>query len=932
MDKEKEKKRKRIGRRYRALLGVALVFLISAGVVYATDFPNSLVESASLLVRTGSDADRGQTVTLWVTAVGPANASPTVAEFSSSVDFYPFQSQSVSLVVDDQDGYSEILNVSVPVVIGAETISFLIDNSTDASVSELSDANNRVSSLSLSASVVNSTAINYTLTFKVHVNATQDSSVDTGTVTAFDTAGGSGTGSQAGWFAYYEDVKLTSLSANPGTVAIGGSVTFSFAVRQDHDTSVTPVEDIDWITGKIELAGVEKCSDTSISAGVFSCSATVSSTPGTYNYTAFLVVTSASNTGNQSVLVTVTALASLNLKVVAADGSTLASTLTNTYVSINNGTSYTKLASAGWANFTGVTNNTNVVVTLRGFNSSNSNSALLVNSSNSVTINVTATMNRVLLASIYQSVSWSFKKQDGTVFTPAFFEVTFGNNSTKKNITSTGVFVNGSNTVNRMYWLGGNVKNSSTGFSVSSDAEALVFSGRIYRVSYVFRAADGSAVTPSQISLVAPNGTTIGFAGGYSNWYMQNGTWAPISILWQGSNVRLNVTDTYSPSSDGVTYQFNLRIYSVALQGQGLSDSTLSGVSFTVTFPNATVTGSLSANSSGYRSVGYAGNGTLSITGFWQSVKVNSSFSYALTADISPLNVKLQVGKDSSSNFRFAVGSGKMVLEELVSTYQVEPANVVVNDTTVLAGGGGWVYDSGTHLLTLTNSSFKQSTTIHDYSWNLGSTLLIFNATGSETLFKVSWAGVVVSTPPAAPASGPDGPGGVTLVVTPFTIGMNPTRYTAWIGETTTLNVDVGWTKVTEITVTQVEILGNHSGWVVLLTRLPQPVIYTAGGPKITLALTITVPADAIPETTKLSLKVTAESGGASATQQQPVDVEIRSRSAPSLSLGGGTNLGDYSLYGVAALILLIVGASAFGRSRKNRIRTNPKLSRHDVG
>ncbi len=620
----------------------------------------------------------------------------------------------------------------------------------------------------------------------------------------------------------------------------------------------------------------------------------------------------------------------LNLAVYAADGSTLITDLSDAYINLVNDTGTFSLAvSSGVLNLTGLTVNSLQNITVQTLNTTSSNSFVKVNSSDMVSINVIETMSRDLVLSVYQSVTWSFIKADDSAFLPDFLEVTFGNNGTKANVTSSSVFLNGSNTINRIFWQGGNVKNASTTFEVSSDSEVFVFEGQIYSVSYIFKRADDTTYSPDNLTIIAPNSTSIAITS-FSNIYQQNGTWVPQSINVYNQNVRHNVSDTYSPSTDSLSLDYITKVYDFAIQGRGLTDTTLSGVTLDIILPNSTVLLSQAANSLGLKLLGYVGNGSLTVTGYYQGIVGNSSFVSSVSAD-GTLTLIMQVGKDSANNFRFIVGSDKFRLEELTSSYQVDPPWVLINSTYIDTGNHtGWAYDSATHVLTITDSSFETINTLHDISWNLGAVLLTFNATGSssETLLKVSWEGVVQGGGVAPPAGDGGSASSNDNSVQSFSIHIVDTQYVAWIGESTSITVQIEWSSVTKIKVTEVEVLGAYSGWVTLVTPLPVFTSFSADGVKMFVSLSIDVPADVDPQLISLGLKVTAESlQGAESNIQESLKVDL---SYKGMAVGS-INPGDYTLFAVFGLLILLVGGSAFARVRKPGVKSNRNVSKENL-
>jgi len=262
---------------------------------------------------------------------------------------------------------------------------------------------------------------------------------------------------------------------------------------------------------------------------------------GAWGYNFFYSSEFGDATNDPYIEITYTTVQHLNVHVYAANGSTLCSALTACYVTATNsanGSSASLQVSSGWANFTGILSNTNITLTLRAYNTTNSNSPLQVNGSNSVTVNVTGTIDRQIWGSIFQSITLDFDKDDGSGFTPSSFNFTFGNNNTVVTLTtySGKIFVNGSNTIHRMSWQGNNVKNATTTFAVTSNAQTLQFKGRIYVITRSVLDVNSAAVSTGiqyNITLSNTGNTTALALASSSTFYMQNGS-ITATIWWRG--------------------------------------------------------------------------------------------------------------------------------------------------------------------------------------------------------------------------------------------------------------------------------------------------------------------------------------------------------------------------------------------------------------
>lgn len=127
---------------------------------------------------------------------------------------------------------------------------------------------------------------------------------------------------------------------------------------------------------------------------------------------------------------------SLNVHVFAADGTTDADDLTSIYITIVNTTgTFVQQPSSGWVNLTGISGNQNV--TAQAFNTTISNSFVKVNQTNVLSISTTGgvTDSRIWL-SIYQNVTFTYRRNDTSSFTPDFFSFVFGNNGTRANAST----------------------------------------------------------------------------------------------------------------------------------------------------------------------------------------------------------------------------------------------------------------------------------------------------------------------------------------------------------------------------------------------------------------------------------------------------------------------------------------------------------------
>lgn len=177
----------------------------------------------------------------WWMDVG-CNMDPTCGGFSDPVQFYPWEPNEISLAVQDADGKAEIKNVSVPVVIWEDTVTFTIDNSSTAVVSESSDL---IASVALSVSSPNSTSFSYVLVIVIADHANEDPLVDTGTVTVYDTYPASGTCTKTGWFGFGPPIEGTIPEPPPDPPPL---------IDVDPDVAVAPVSPLLFLPGGAGVA------------------------------------------------------------------------------------------------------------------------------------------------------------------------------------------------------------------------------------------------------------------------------------------------------------------------------------------------------------------------------------------------------------------------------------------------------------------------------------------------------------------------------------------------------------------------------------------------------------------------------------------------------------------------------------------------------
>jgi hypothetical protein len=211
----------------------------------------------------------------------------------------------------------------------------------------------------------------------------------------------------------------------------------------------------------------------------------------------------------------------LNLNVFANDNSTEISDIDTTYISLINASgTFQQTVSSGWFNISGQTWNSIVNISAQIFNTTVSNSHVLVNKSNILSFNLTDHRTEALSLSVYQNVSFNYLRNNGTSFTPTSFRYTAGNNGTLITASSSNIILNGSNTVRDLNIYGDNVIDNST-FTASADNSTINIYGRLYTVQLSSLTTDNNDLDNIQYNLtMATNGTsTILLAADSTVWW-----------------------------------------------------------------------------------------------------------------------------------------------------------------------------------------------------------------------------------------------------------------------------------------------------------------------------------------------------------------------------------------------------------------------------
>ncbi len=152
---------------------------------------------------------------------------------------------------------------------------------------------------------------------------------------------------------------------------------------------------------------------------------------------------------------------------------------------------------------------------------------------------------------------------------------------------------NGSWSVSAVTWQGSNVTPSS-GMSFVASAGSPTFNLKVYSVTPVWKASDGSALyeNPSSFKFTPANSTLSGALSPATAYWLQNGTTTISTVTWQSDNVTPASGMTFDASSGSPTK--NLKVYSVTpVWRDSLGTTPVIISSFKWTPPNSTLSGTL---------------------------------------------------------------------------------------------------------------------------------------------------------------------------------------------------------------------------------------------------------------------------------------------------------------------------------------------------
>ena len=183
-----------------------------------------------------------------------------------------------------------------------------------------------------------------------------------------------------------------------------------------------------------------------------------------------------------------------------------------------------------------------------------------------------------------------------------------------------------------------------------------------------------------------------------------------------------------------------------------------------ITFPNSTQT-NIETSSSGALPI-YIGNGSSSITGYWNGVNVNNSFSY-IVSETADLLMYLLVYEDDDSATRLAVNGtslSSIVFEEgpdltKLLSFSATSSSEQVMKLIVRSSA----YDEPSEVIF---DGTGYSSPQQDWSWSSSTKLFTFNVPFAGSEVEVNTKFQAGSTPAAAGAPGGGGGGGGVSVST----------------------------------------------------------------------------------------------------------------------------------------------------------------------
>jgi hypothetical protein len=226
---------------------------------------------------------------------------PTIGEFQAPSTVYANKYFFLNATINDADGIADFVNATIEI---NGTIVLLWVNSTNT-FSEYSDTNNYCT-LDTANSIkanLNTTAHKLSWKIKLYWNYTEGSIFVISTNTkCFDSAGASGSATTTSLFTFEDDLIIhTDATVSDSRVNPSQSITFTASIYY-YGTSTAP-EDVTGITGRVELAGVLKGSDTDVTGGL-SITINAESTVANYSYNIY-AYTDENSVTNRTVYVVV---------------------------------------------------------------------------------------------------------------------------------------------------------------------------------------------------------------------------------------------------------------------------------------------------------------------------------------------------------------------------------------------------------------------------------------------------------------------------------------------------------------------------------------------------------------------------------------------------------------------------------------------------
>lgn len=207
---------------------------------------------------------------------------PVIGEFEAASTIYAYQEAEVNVSVSDPNGKTTLKNASVTFSVDSVVLKWI--NSTNTF--SMDDPSNRWELVSGARNDVNTTAYKLTWAIKSYWNATEGY-VSITSADVYDEDNNHGTNSKSDWFYNENDLIIGSASVDD-TDRVDPSQALTFSGQIYYEGTSTAPYSVSGVTAKVELSGVLKGSNGSISSdGSFTIECNAESTYGLHSYNVY---------------------------------------------------------------------------------------------------------------------------------------------------------------------------------------------------------------------------------------------------------------------------------------------------------------------------------------------------------------------------------------------------------------------------------------------------------------------------------------------------------------------------------------------------------------------------------------------------------------------------------------------------------------------